>query len=259
MLDEFSKGMQPVQNMLHPLLEAHNPRLGDIPLPEGSIVFLTGNLSTDGVGDSLKAHTLNRIVKVQVRKSTAEEYLAWAVNNDVDAVVCAFVDRYPTVMSSYLDDGQQDNPYIYNPKRMQMSYASPRSLVAASNILKVRERLDSESLLAALIGTVGEATARDLQAFVDYQDQLPKWADMVNSPDKAKIPESAGACAVVVFNAITKVTADTIESFMQYIERFEPEWVSAFCINMARNPQKQSIAFRSKRFTKWVGENTDIL
>ena len=29
MLDEFTKAPQPVQNMLHPLLEARNPRLGD--------------------------------------------------------------------------------------------------------------------------------------------------------------------------------------------------------------------------------------
>ena len=32
MLDEFSKGADPVKNMLHPMLEKANPRLGDIPL-----------------------------------------------------------------------------------------------------------------------------------------------------------------------------------------------------------------------------------
>jgi len=57
MLDEFTKAPQPVQNMLHPLLEARNPRLGNIPLPQGSIVFLTGNMASDGVGDNIKAHT----------------------------------------------------------------------------------------------------------------------------------------------------------------------------------------------------------
>jgi hypothetical protein len=30
MLDEFTKAPQPVQNMLHPMLEARNPRLGNI-------------------------------------------------------------------------------------------------------------------------------------------------------------------------------------------------------------------------------------
>ena len=44
MLDEFTKGAEPVKNMLHPLLEKANPRLGDIPVHPESIIFLTGNL-----------------------------------------------------------------------------------------------------------------------------------------------------------------------------------------------------------------------
>ena len=62
MLDEFTKGADPVKNMLHPMLEKANPRLGDIPLSANTIVFLTGNLTTDSVGDSLKAHSRNRLV-----------------------------------------------------------------------------------------------------------------------------------------------------------------------------------------------------
>ena len=34
MLDEFTKGADPVKNMLHPMLEKANPRLGDLSLPE---------------------------------------------------------------------------------------------------------------------------------------------------------------------------------------------------------------------------------
>jgi MoxR-like ATPase len=73
MLDEFSKGSPPVVNMLHPLLESHNPRLGDIPLHPESIVFMTGNLNTDGVGDNTKAHTLSRQTRIVVRKPNCEE------------------------------------------------------------------------------------------------------------------------------------------------------------------------------------------
>ena len=43
MLDEFTKGADPVKNMLHPMLEKANPRLGDLPLNKDCIVFLTGN------------------------------------------------------------------------------------------------------------------------------------------------------------------------------------------------------------------------
>ena len=42
MLDELTKASRSVQNMLLPLILER--RLGDIPLPEGSLVFATGNL-----------------------------------------------------------------------------------------------------------------------------------------------------------------------------------------------------------------------
>ena len=94
MLDEFTKGADPVKNMLHPMLEKANPRLGDISLHEKNIVFLTGNLTTDGVGDSLKAHSRNRLVPVTISKPTAEEWLEWAIPNGVEAEVCAWVHQY---------------------------------------------------------------------------------------------------------------------------------------------------------------------
>ena len=259
MLDEYTKGMPPVQNMLHPMFEAHNPRLGDIAIHPESIVFLTGNLSSDGVGDNLKAHSRNRIIPLQVRKPDADEWLNWAMNNNVEPVVMAFVAQYPQALASYLDEGQSDNPYIYNPKKVQTAFVSPRSLERASNIVRVRDKLDTDSFIAAMSGAIGESAARDLQAFVEYQDQLPKWDDILADPDNTRIPDSAGACSVMVFGAIAKVDKQNIGKFMQYISRFEPEWQACFAINLARNPQKQSVAFSSKAFADWVQKNEDIL
>ena len=259
MLDEFTKAPQPVQNMLHPLLEARNPRLGDIPLPEGSIVCLTGNLSSDGVGDNIKAHTLNRVTTVTVRKPSAQEWLSWAVANDVDPVVMAWVDRFPHVMESYIDGGQDSNPYIYNPKKMQGSFVSPRSLQLVSNIIKQREHLSSNSLLASMIGTIGESGARDMQAFVEYQDQLPSWESIIANPKTAKLPDSPGACAVMVFGGVARVDAETINPFIEYIERMESEWQATFSLNVAKNKDKRMIAFKSPKFRNWCMENEDLL
>lgn len=259
MLDEFTKAPQPVQNMLHPLLEAHNPRLGDIPLPEGSIVFLTGNMASDGVGDNIKAHTLNRVTTVTVRAPTADEWLAWAVNHDVDPVVMAWVNQFPHAMASYLDGDQDSNPYIFNPKKMQGAFVSPRSLELASRILKQREHLTPNALLAAMIGTIGEAGARDMHAFVEYQDQLPSWESITNSPKTARLPDSPGACAVLVFGGIAKIDRVTVVPFMDYVERMEPEWQAVFAINVAKNPEKSQIAFNSPKFRDWLTKNVDIL
>ena len=89
MLDEFTKGADPVKNMLHPMLEKANPRLGDISLNRKNVVFLTGNLTTDGVGDNLKAHSRNRLVPVTIAKPDADQWVEWAMNKGLEPEVIA--------------------------------------------------------------------------------------------------------------------------------------------------------------------------
>ena len=258
MLDEFTKGMDPVKNMLHPLLEKANPRLGDIPVRHGSYIFMTGNMASDGVGDNMKAHTRNRIVPITVRKPDADEWVAWAIDNDISPEVCAWVQRFPHVLASYMDGGQEGNPFIFQPKKVQAAFVTPRSLETASNIVRKRDQLDYEVVISALTGALGEAGARGLEAFVTYADQLPVWESIIASPTTAQVPADPGACAVVAFGAIAKVGKDTMDKFMTYIERFEAEWQACFCINIAKS-NKQSIAFSSKKFSEWVTKNQDLL
>lgn len=258
MLDEFTKGAEPIKNMLHPLLEVTNPRLGDISIDEESIVFMTGNLLTDGVGDNMKAHTRNRIVEIVVKKPSADEWLEWGLNNDIDPSVLAWVRQFPHALASYTD-GDNDNPYIYNPRKQQAAYVSPRSLAIASNVVKERDKNDTDATIAALKGAIGEAAARDMEAFIAYQDQLPAWDTIVSNPTNATVPTSAGACAVLVFGAIAKIDRQSMTPFMKYLERFEPEWQAAFAINVAKNPTKQSVAFSCAAFADWVQKNEDLL
>lgn len=258
MLDEFSKAADPVKNMLHPLFEVVNPRLGDVSVPAGSIVFSTGNLSSDGVGDGMKAHTKARLTKVIVRKPNAKEWLNWAVPKGIDPTVCAWVDRYPQTLDSYID-GAGDNPYIFNPRVPQESFVCPRTLELASNIVSQRASFSSDALIAALTGVIGEAGARDMQAFVSYADQLPTKAAIIADPKNAPIPTQPGACAVVVYSLITSAEKATFSKYMEYIKRFDAEWQATFAIQIAKNTSKQSIAFGNADFSRWVAENQDLL
>lgn len=259
MLDEFSKGAEPVKNMLHPLFEVNDPRLGDESAPDGSIIFSTGNLSSDGVGDGMKAHTKARLTKLVVRKPNAREWLQWAVPKGVAPEVCAFVDRYEHVLASYIEGGQGDNPYIFNPRTVQDSFVCPRTLELASNIVKERSRFSSDALIAGLTGVVGEAAARDLQAFIAYSDQLPSKAAIIADPKTASVPSQPGACAVVVYSLIAAAEKDNFSALMEYIKRFEPEWQATFAINIAKSTSKQAIAFGNRDFSKWVADNQDLL
>ena len=260
MLDEFSKGMLPVRNMLHPLLEEHNPRFGNVALPQGSIVFMTGNLSTDGVGDSDPAHTIGRKSTLYVRKPTANEWIQnFAIPHGLDGGLVAFVHENPRIMASYIDADQNDNPYIFHPTKVQGAYASPRSLSRGSNILKKRKLLSHNAVMADLAGTVGLATANDMEAFIRYQDELPPRDTIIDDPKNARLPDAGAACYVLVFNLVMLVDDSNINSVITYVNRLSPEFQSVFFIQVAKNKDKQKIAFRNQMFRDWLLANEDLL
>jgi hypothetical protein len=221
-LDEFTKAPSAVQNMLHPLLE-ETPRLGDTFLPTDTIVVLTGNLGTDGLGDVLKAHTRDRITVLQVRKPTADEWLAWAMGNKVHPAILGFVNQFPQVMDSYLDLSAKDNnPYIYNPKHAQNSFVTPRSLVRASKILHGDSNIN-DATINALTGTIGATATADLQAFITFHNQLPSKKAILDNPTTAKVPDKAGATAVLVFAMVSWVEKDTLDALVTYVQRLPDE------------------------------------
>jgi hypothetical protein len=259
MLDEFSKGADPVKNMLHPLLEVVNSRLGDVPAPPGSPIFMTGNLSSDGVGDGLKAHTKMRITLLEISKPTAKEWLVWAVENAIAPVVMAWVDRNPHALASYRDGDQQGNQYIFMPNTVQGAVVTPRTLELASNIIKMRSSFDHAALQAALTGTVGAPAANSIAAFIAHQDSLPSWKDIIEQPHRTPIPTEQGAWAVLVFGAIERVERSSLPQFLDYISRAEEEWQTIFCLGLARSKTKQPMAFTCKAFSDWIVKNEDLL
>jgi hypothetical protein len=260
MLDEFGKAPRSIQNMMHTLLEVDGKRIQDTYLPEGSIVFLTTNLSEEGLGDMMLDHSIDRLTVVEVRKSNANEWLPWAAENEVHPALMAWVDQTPTVLSSFRDDDFDiDNPYVYNPRRVQGKFITPRSLQLASNVIWKRDKISQNTLAAALIGTIGEAGARDIEAFIAFQDDIPTRESIIKTPESANIPTSVGAIITLLFNLERAVDTDTITPIMKYVTRLEAEHQAVFCTTLARSKSKQKIAFTNKAFTDWARENQDIL
>ena len=255
--DEFTKGADPVKNMLHPALEVFMPRLGDLLIPEGSIIYMTGNLDTDGVGDGLAQHTRQRIVELIVRKSTSSEWLAWAVNNNIQSVVMAWVDRYPQCLDSYLDGVK--NEFIFHPSSPQDNVVSPRTLEIASRIIESRAGYTENALVAALSGTAGAAFAASITSFIRFQESLPSIQSIIETPMTALVPEEAGARAVLCFGLLGHVEKATLTNVLKYLRRMEEEWQVIFCVALAKHETKKLIAFSNRDFGKWAADNEDLL
>jgi hypothetical protein len=122
-----------------------------------------------------------------------------------------------------------------------------------------REKFNENTLLAALIGTIGEPAARDMQHYIAFQDELPSRELILKAPETTPIPTSVGAIITLLFNLERAVDTDTMSPIMKYVSRMEAEHQAVFCTALARNKTKQTIAFRNTDFTKWAADNADIL
>jgi hypothetical protein len=253
MLDEIGKAMKAVKNVLLTLMLEH--RIGDHYLPEGSIVFGTSNLLSDGVGDMLEAHARNRICEVVVRKPDADEWIDWALKSDIAPEVIAWVKQFPHALSSYTDGSQKDNPYIFNPtKAGQNAVVTPRSLEKASHIAKQRAELGDGLTISLLSGTIGESASRDMQAFFTVVDKMPTWDSVIASPATAKMPDDAVAKCIMVFSAIARVEKDTLSKWLTYGKRMDMEWQALFATSVMKST-KQSFCVMNSDFKDWALKN----
>lgn len=251
MLDELGKASRSVMNMLLPVILEH--RLGDVPLPAGSIVFGMTNLATDGVGDNLPAHAHNRMTVLDYANPTADEWIQWGTTHNIAPEVLAFAKQFPQVFDRYDQTDDQTNPYIFNPlKGRTKAFCSPRSLHKASHLIAARHALGS-ALLPALAGTVGESAARDLEAMVHLADQVPTYDTVVASPAKAKLPANAGGFFLMAYMLAGRSKPEDLDALMTYVNRWETESFEAltlFVMTLAGNSQKVGWACRNRAFTQ---------
>ena len=232
-------------------------KVGTKKLPEGSIVFATTNLSAEGVGDLLPPHTRNRITVVTARKSTSDEFIDWGINNEVDHSVLGFVREFPQVLQGFEDvKNPDDNPYIYHPKAQRAAFITPRSLEAASDVLKLRDMYDDHSLTALLMGTIGDRGAMDMMAFVKLADQLPSLQSIKDDPLNAKVPESASAICMTVYRALGAMNRDWVDSWVTYMQRLDKEAQGLFANGCRSNTYAhRNVVMQSKKFTEWAMQN----
>lgn len=254
MLDEIGKAPRTVRNALLPLLNGEK-RIGNFHLHADSTVFATTNLTSDGVGDSIEAHAVSRMCRVEVAKPNAEEWTVWGMGNNIDPSLLAWVNQYPHCLASYRDEGfDQDNPYVFNPRRQQAAYVTGRTLAKASHIAKMRHALSPQAFIAALTGTVGESAARDMSAFFLLGDALPDWKRVVSNPDTCPVPEDILAQTILALGAVQRLDKASVNPWMEYLLRMHKE-AQAMFVTQAMASTRAPLLVTNKNFTAWAVSN----
>jgi len=256
MLDEIGKASKSVMNAcLRLMLER---KLGTHSLPAGSIVFATTNLSAEGIGDNLPPHARNRVDVVKVRKPTSEEWrLGFAMGAGVDPVVIATANEYPAMFASFEDyEKPTQNEYIYDPRVPRAAFVTPRSMEAASNILKRCRHLPEDVLYHALIGVIGERATMGMMNILKLDQSIASWREIVSTPLEALVPTNGASVCLVVSKALHNVEKDTFDAWMTYLNRMTREAQAMFAMSvMSGKSPKRDIAVRNKSFTSWCVTN----
>ena len=248
MLDEVTKANKLLQVIFTRLMLERT--VGDTKLPPNSVVFATGNNVTDGVGDTMSAHVLNRLCVINVRKPDARRWSLWATDNGISRVVRAWVAMNSNSLASYLDGGQENNPYIFNPTKPITSFVTPRSLVGADAVIKQRDKLGTYVAQAALAGLCGGAFAESIAAFMSMEKELVSVKTIIDNPDTTPIPERPAALFMTMFNAVDTIeTQDDLSAFMTFVKRI-PSDEAKTCF--------YSMAFESKRTARLAKNNNDL-
>lgn len=258
MIDEYGKANPSVKNALLRLkLER---KIGSYTLHPDSVIFSTTNLGAEGVGDLLPAHARNRITVVTARKPSNIEWIEWGINNNIDSSLLGWCKDNPQLFADFTEMKDPDeNPYIYHPRAQRAAFVTPRSLEAASDILKERHLLDDQTVTGALMGTIGDRGAMDLMAFVKLSDQMPSLQSIKEDPHNARVPESPSAVCMVVYRALSTLDRSWIDAWMTYMVRLDMEAQGMFA-NGVRAPKysKQQIVMTNKRFTSWAMSHTHL-
>jgi len=258
MVDEYGKGNPAVKlALLRFMLER---KIGSVSLHPDSIVFATTNKGGEGVGDMLPPHACNRIIVVQIRKSTHLEVIEFGINDGWDHTMLGCIKDNPQLCQSYEDvKDPTENPFIFHPKAQRVSFSTPRSLHACSDILKKREHLDDVTLHAALIGTVGDQAAALIMTHVKMSDQLPSLESIKNDPKNAIVPKSVAAVCMVVYRTLSTLEKDWVKPWMDYMERLDTEAQAMFA-NGVRSPKysKQAMVMGSQVFRDWALKNNHL-
>lgn len=202
-LDEIGKIRNPsILNSYLTLL--FDRRVASWDLTEGSIVFATTNLSSEGLGDFFMPHQRNRMILVTLRNHTNAQWCEWALGANIYPAVVRWVDENPMSFASFKDYPKPDAGKFtgYHPDLTQESFVTGRSLHAASDILHAAHLLDKDTVLAGLCGAVGEVAGRGIFALHDLLTTLPRTKDIIKDPSGTVVPPETTQQSLVVYHLL---------------------------------------------------------
>ena len=223
-LDEFAQTTPMVSNGFSQLI--YDRRIGDSYVyPEQWAIVAAGNRKEDNAATSKAgAHIYNRFGHYEVTAS-GQGLHDWLLANGFDAKVAKFSLFKQTALNSY-----QKGDIVFPTSRSMETVSVIVSKQAETGL----SDLEMEQDIAAHIGV---GLASELTAFLDCFNDLVPYREIVANPNTARVPQAghggATASTYALFSVLlTNVCEREMDSVMQYVDRFEPEFQTMFVLDL---------------------------
>lgn len=228
--DEYSQSHSSVQAIVGQLI--YEKRLGEYVLPAGWKIICAGNRASDRAGSNkLPTHVVGRTTLISFEHDT-NDWLAWAVKNDVQTDILGFINYQPTWLNVF-------DSKVITPQ------PSPRSWTRLSDTLKTNPPTELWQLICE--SDIGEVAAVEFTTFVSLKNELPNLDDIVNGID-VEIPDRVGlmyACVValvtVLKEASNKAIGGYFENAVAHVKKFPTPEFAIFFVRSVTNAKPELI------------------
>ena len=161
-------------------------------LPNGWLIVAAGNRTCDrAVVKTMSSALANRFVHFEV-EANSEDWVKWAVMNDVNPAVIGFINYKPGLL--FKMEGQN----------LEQGWPSPRSWERVSNMIKLFNG-NSEILRKVVYGLIGNGVGLEFMEFFKMSSEFDSILEvMVNDKVEFDLPEKAdkkyAAASAVIYH-----------------------------------------------------------
>lgn len=247
LLDEYGQGQTDVKAASAELFL--NKQIGPWRLPEGWSVIACSNRQGDrsAVTKSLD-FVINRRGEIHLTDDLAS-LTDWMWKHGVHPDYISFAETNPGVVFAEAD------PKVQGP------WMTPRSLVMCGNLLDQMRtdgyvNVEDKAVIEMAAGWVGPAAAAQLMAHLKLGLEMPKYEDIVNAPERVKVPTKPDGQMLVTYHLAAKAVEHELTPVVTYMKRLPSEFGSTFAKALIkRNPT----LVLHRAIEKWSDENATVM
>lgn len=244
-LDEANSAPPAVQAACYQL--ALDRKVGDYTLPADWSVVLAGNRDTDrSLVNRMPAALCNRMLHIDIDVDL-DDYVQWGMTKGNLAASSIAFARF-----------RENLLYKFDPNSKDKAFPTPRTWAMVDKIIQ-SGTLKGPLLREAIAGLVGGGAAAERVAFEEMAAELPSIDDIMLDPEKAPVPEQAGAQYAVT--SMLSMAANSVSQWrgmLPYVKRLPVEFNIVFMKDMVAKKDKVNFT-TTPEYQKWCLEHQDVI